>query len=77
MLKGLDALVFDLQDIGARSYTYLSTLGNVMDACAEHRVSLVVLDRPNPLGGERVEGAPRSPASARSSGSTRSRTCTG
>jgi uncharacterized protein YbbC (DUF1343 family) len=61
MLKGLDALVFDLQDIGARSYTYLSTLGNVMDACAEHRVSLVVLDRPNPLGGERVEGSPAEP----------------
>jgi uncharacterized protein YbbC (DUF1343 family) len=58
MLQGLDALVFDIQDIGARSYTYLSTLGHVMDACAAHRVPLIVLDRPNPLGLLRVEGEP-------------------
>jgi uncharacterized protein YbbC (DUF1343 family) len=58
MLHGLDALVFDIQDIGARSYTYLSTLGHVMDACAAHRLPLVVLDRPNPLGLLRVEGGP-------------------
>jgi uncharacterized protein YbbC (DUF1343 family) len=58
MIKGLDVLVFDIQDIGARSYTYLSTLGNVMEAAAEHKIPLLVLDRPNPLGGERVEGSP-------------------
>lgn len=56
MLKGLDALVFDLQDIGSRSYTYLSTMGKCMQACAEDKVEFIVLDRPDPLGGERVEG---------------------
>ena len=56
MLRGIDALVFDLQDIGARSYTYLSTMGKCMQACAENKVEFIVLDRPNPLGGERVEG---------------------
>jgi uncharacterized protein YbbC (DUF1343 family) len=56
MLKGLDALVYDLQDTGARSYTYISTMGLAMEACAEAGVEFVVLDRPNPLGGERVEG---------------------
>ncbi len=58
MLRGLDMLVFDIQDIGSRSYTYLSTLGNVMEAAAAHKIPLMVLDRPNPLGGERVEGSP-------------------
>ena len=56
MLRGLDALVFDLQDIGSRSYTYLSTMGKCMQACAENHVEFIVLDRPDPLGGERVEG---------------------
>lgn len=56
MLQGLDALVFDIQAIGARFYTYISTMGLAMQAAAEHGVSFVVLDRPNPLGGERVEG---------------------
>ncbi len=56
MLRNIDALVFDLQDIGARSYTYLSTMGKCMQACAENKVEFIVLDRPNPLGGERVEG---------------------
>ncbi len=56
MLKGLDALVFDLQDIGSRSYTYLSTMGKCMQACAENHIEFIVLDRPDPLGGERVEG---------------------
>jgi uncharacterized protein YbbC (DUF1343 family) len=56
MLKGLDALVYDLQDAGVRSYTFISTLGLAMEACAEAGVEFVVLDRPNPLGGERVEG---------------------
>src|SRR5512136_855631 len=56
MLKGLDALVYDLQDTGCRSYTYISTMGVAMEACGEAGVEFVVLDRPNPLGGERIEG---------------------
>lgn len=56
MLKGLDALVYDLQDTGCRSYTYVSTMGVAMEACGEAGVEFVVLDRPNPLGGERIEG---------------------
>src|SRR5437762_5562802 len=56
MLNGLDALVYDLQDTGVRSYTFISTMGLAMEACAEAGVEFVVLDRPNPLGGERVEG---------------------
>ncbi len=56
MLEGLDVLVFDLQDIGARSYTYVSTMRACMEACAEEDIEFVVLDRPNPLGGERIEG---------------------
>lgn len=56
MLRGIDALVFDLQDLGARSYTYVSTLRDVIAGCAEHNVELIVLDRPNPLGGLRIEG---------------------
>ncbi len=58
MLKGLDALIFDIQDIGCRSYTYLSTLGCVLEGGARHKVSVIVLDRPNPLGLTRVEGGP-------------------
>ena len=56
MLKGLDALVYDLQDTGCRSYTFVSTMGVSMEACAENGIEFIVLDRPNPLGGERVEG---------------------
>lgn len=56
MLRGLDAIVFDMQDIGSRSYTYISTLGEVMKACARSKVLCVVLDRPNPIGGNRIEG---------------------
>ena len=56
MLKVLDALVYDLQDTGVRSYTFISTMGLAMEACAEAGVEFFVLDRPNPLGGERVEG---------------------
>lgn len=57
MLKGLDALVYDLQDTGCRAYTFISTMGVAMEACAENNVEFIVLDRPNPLGGERIEGA--------------------
>jgi uncharacterized protein YbbC (DUF1343 family) len=56
MLKGVDILVYDIQDIGVRSYTYVSTLALVMEAAAEMGIPLVVLDRPDPLGGVRVEG---------------------
>jgi uncharacterized protein YbbC (DUF1343 family) len=56
MLHGLDALVYDLQDTGCRSYTFISTLGLAMEACAESGVEFIVLDRPNPLGGLRIEG---------------------
>jgi acyl dehydratase len=61
MLKGIDALVFDLQDLGARSYTYVSTLRDVIAGCAENNVELIILDRPNPLGGNRIEGGPVAP----------------
>ena len=56
MLAGLDALVFDMQDIGVRSYTYISTMALGMEAAGEAGIEFIVLDRPNPLGGERVEG---------------------
>ena len=57
MLKDIDILVYDIQDIGSRSYTFISTLGLVMEAAAENGIPVVVLDRPNPLGGIRMEGA--------------------
>jgi uncharacterized protein YbbC (DUF1343 family) len=56
MLKGIEVLVYDIQDIGARSYTYISTMGLAMEAAAENNIEFVVLDRPNPLGGLRIEG---------------------
>ena len=56
MLSGLDALVFDIQDIGTRFYTYISTMGHAMQAAAEHGVRFVVLDRPNPINGVTVSG---------------------
>lgn len=63
-LKGVDIVVFDLQDVGCRFYTYLSTLHNVMEACAEERLPLIVLDRPNPnahyIDGPVLESAYRS-----------------
>ncbi len=55
-LKGLDAIIYDIQDIGCRSYTYISTMGNVMKVAASEGIEMIVLDRPNPLGGEKVEG---------------------
>ena len=55
-LEGLDALVYDIQDVGARFYTYMSTMGLAMQAAAEAGIPFVVLDRPNPLGGEYVSG---------------------
>jgi len=56
MLNDIDVIVFDIQDIGTRSYTYISTMGLVMEAAAENDKEVVILDRPNPLGGIRVEG---------------------
>lgn len=61
MLRGIDVLVYDIQDTGCRSYTFISTLGLAMEACAEAGVDFCVLDRPNPLGGLRVEGPQRAP----------------
>jgi uncharacterized protein YbbC (DUF1343 family) len=61
MLKGLDALVIDLQDIGVRSYTFASAMRYAMEACFENNVEVVVLDRPNPLGGLKVDGPPLDP----------------
>lgn len=55
-LRRVDILVFDIQDIGSRTYTYISTLGEVMIAASKARIPLIVLDRPNPRGGISVEG---------------------
>jgi uncharacterized protein YbbC (DUF1343 family) len=55
-LENVDVIVYDIQDIGVRSYTYISTMGLVMEAAAEMDKEVVILDRPNPLGGVRVEG---------------------
>ena len=57
MLRGIDALVIDLQDIGARIYTYIYTMANCLRAAATHGVKVIVCDRPNPIGGIDVEGA--------------------
>jgi uncharacterized protein YbbC (DUF1343 family) len=56
MLQGIDALVIDLQDVGTRVYTYIYTMANCMRAAARHGVKVVVCDRPNPIGGDEVEG---------------------
>lgn len=58
MLKGIDALVFDIQDVGARCYTYISTMGLCMEAASEMGIEFIVLDRPNPVGGVDVSGPP-------------------
>lgn len=56
MLEGIDVMVYDIQDVGVRSYTFISTLGLVMEACGEKGIEVMVLDRPNPLGGNKIEG---------------------
>ncbi|MBQ8839625.1 MAG: DUF1343 domain-containing protein [Bacteroidales bacterium] len=56
MLEGIDVMVYDIQDVGVRSYTFISTLGLVMEACSEAGIEVMVLDRPNPLGGNKIEG---------------------
>jgi uncharacterized protein YbbC (DUF1343 family) len=60
-LKGLDAVVVDLQDIGARYYTYISYMGYMMEFCAKAGVEVIVLDRPNPIGGHYVDGPQQDP----------------
>jgi uncharacterized protein YbbC (DUF1343 family) len=62
MLRDIDVLVYDIQDIGSRSYTYISSLGLAMEAAAENNIEFVVLDRPNPLGGQKIEGCLTEPA---------------
>lgn len=56
MLKDIDVLVYDIQDVGCRSYTFYATMGMCMEACGENGKEFMVLDRPNPLGGNKVEG---------------------
>lgn len=56
MLQGIDLLVFDIQDIGCRSYTYLTTLCYILEEAAKYKISVMVLDRPNPMGGLIVDG---------------------
>ena len=62
MLKGVDVLVFDMQDVGARYYTYVSTMALAMEAAGEHDVPFLVLDRPNPIRGDVVQGNVLNPA---------------
>ncbi len=62
MLQGIDVLIFDIQDVGARFYTYIYTMSLAMEAAAEHNIHFVVLDRPNPIGGQLVEGNILEPA---------------
>jgi uncharacterized protein YbbC (DUF1343 family) len=61
MLENVDALVFDIQDVGVRQYTYLSTMGLAMQAAAQKKIPIVILDRPDPIGGVIVEGNIREP----------------
>jgi uncharacterized protein YbbC (DUF1343 family)/CubicO group peptidase (beta-lactamase class C family) len=56
MLKGIDALVFDIQDAGVRFYTYITTMGYAMEVAAKHHIAFYVLDRPDPMNGDAVEG---------------------
>jgi uncharacterized protein YbbC (DUF1343 family) len=57
MLKDVDAIIYDLQEVGGRTWTYVSTMALAMQAAAKQKIPFVVLDRPNPIGGEIVEGA--------------------
>ncbi len=55
-LKNIDVIIYDIQDVGSRPYTYISTMGEAMNLAAENNIEFIVLDRPNPLGGIRIEG---------------------
>jgi uncharacterized protein YbbC (DUF1343 family) len=59
LLAGIDTLVYDIQDVGCRYYTYISTLGLILETGAEHKLKVIVLDRPNPIGGLAVDGPVR------------------
>jgi uncharacterized protein YbbC (DUF1343 family) len=61
MLRDVEILVYDIQDIGARFYTYISTMGLLLEAAAEVKIPVIVLDRPNPIGGRVVAGPVRDP----------------
>lgn len=63
MLRGIETIVFDIQDIGTRFYTYISTMGGAMEAASKHGVRFVVLDRPNPIDGQTVQGPVLDPGS--------------
>ena len=56
MMEGIDCLIFDIQDVGTRIYTYVATMAFCMQACAENAIDLIVLDRPNPINGQDMEG---------------------
>ncbi len=64
MLAGIDVMVYDIQDNGCRSYTFISSMGQAMEACARAGKEFVVLDRPDPLTGNKVEGAPTAPGNS-------------
>ena len=70
MLEGIDALVIDLQDIGARFYTYMTTMAYVMEEAAKRKLPVVVLDRPNPIDGFQIEGPALDKTAARASSAT-------
>ena len=74
MLDGLDAIVIDLQDIGARFYTYMTTMAYVMEEAAKRKMKVFVLDRPNPIGGGQIEGPGARQGGGRASPAT-SRRC--
>lgn len=57
MLEGIDTFVIDLQDVGTRVYTYITTMCYILKACSKKQIKVVILDRPNPVGGEMIEGA--------------------
>lgn len=56
MLKGLDSLIIDLQDVGTRVYTYIWTMYLILKSCLDQQIKVIILDRPNPIGGEKIEG---------------------
>ena len=64
MLDGIDTIVIDLQDVGARFYTYMTTMAYVMEEAAKRKIGVVVLDRPNPVNGFDVEGPAQDEAAA-------------
>ena len=76
MLDLIDVLVIDLQDVGARIYTFIYTMANCLRAAARHGVPVIVCDRPNPIGGGQVEGPTLEPGLSPSSASSACRCAT-